>query len=65
MSAGLGDRNGIPFGTWQDRFIDWFRDLGFLQKPGVETKASRGIATFIALPIKSAEQRPAGPTGNK
>jgi hypothetical protein len=65
MSAGLGDRNGIPFGTWQDRFIDWFRDLGFLQKPGVETRASRDIATFIALPIKSAEQRPAGPTGNK
>jgi len=39
MSAGLANRN-IPFGTWQDRFIDWFRDLGFLQKPGVETKAA-------------------------
>jgi len=48
MSAGLADRNGIPFGTWQDRFIDWFRDLGFLQKPGMETKAARDIATFIA-----------------
>jgi acetyl esterase/lipase len=48
MSAGLGDRNGIPFGTWQDRFIDWFRDLGFLQKPGVETKASRDIAAFVS-----------------
>ena len=34
-------RNGMPFGTWQDRFIDWFRDLGFLQKPGIETKAAR------------------------
>ena len=34
MSGGLTDRNGIPFGTWQYRFIDWFRDLGFLQKPG-------------------------------
>jgi endo-1,4-beta-xylanase len=48
MSAGLADRNGIPFGTWQDRFIDWFRDLGFLQKPGVETKAARDIAAFMA-----------------
>ena len=37
----LTARNGIPFGTWQLRFIDWFRDLGFLDKPGVETKAER------------------------
>jgi endo-1,4-beta-xylanase len=48
MSAGLADRNGIPFGTWQDRFIDWFRDLGFLQKPGTETKAARDITAFMA-----------------
>ncbi len=47
MTAGLTDRNGIPFGTWQDRFIDWFRDLGFLQKPGAETKAARDIDGFL------------------
>ena len=47
---GLKDRNGTPFGTWQDRFIDWFRDLGFLGKPGVETKAAKDTATFIATP---------------
>lgn len=47
MTGGLTDRNGIPFGTWQYRFIDWFRDLGFLQKPGVETKAARDIAAFL------------------
>lgn len=47
MSAGLADRNGMPFGTWQDRFIDWFRDLGFLQKPEVATKAARDTATFV------------------
>jgi len=41
-------RGGIPFGTWQDRFIDWFRDLGFLQKPGVETKAARDAAAHAA-----------------
>jgi acetyl esterase/lipase len=39
MPAGLADRNGIPFGKWQDRFIEWFRDLGFLQKP--ESKRRR------------------------
>jgi acetyl esterase/lipase len=57
MSAGLADRNGIPFGTWQDRFIDWFRDLGFLQKPGVETKAARDIAAFLNQPQPGADQR--------
>lgn len=50
MTAGLADRNGIPFGTWQDRFIDWFRDLGFLQKPGIVTKAARDSAEFAAQP---------------
>ena len=48
MSAGLADRNGIPFGKWQDRFIDWFRDLGFLQKPGTPTKAARDLAAFLS-----------------
>lgn len=46
MTAGLADRNGIPFGTWQHRYIDWFRDLGFLQKSGVETKAAIESAAF-------------------
>ena len=55
MSGGLTHRNGIPFGTWQDRYIDWFRDLGFLQKPGVETKAASDIAAFLSQP-----QRPRG-----
>jgi acetyl esterase/lipase len=49
MNAGLGNRS-LPFGTWQDRFIDWFRDLGFLQKPGTETKAARDIAVFLTQP---------------
>ena len=50
MSGGLTDRNDIPYGTWQYRFIDWFRDLGFLQKPGVETKAARDVAAFASQP---------------
>jgi endo-1,4-beta-xylanase len=50
MSGGLTDRNDTPFGTWQYRFIDWFRDLGFLQKPGVETKAAKDVAEYVAHP---------------
>jgi endo-1,4-beta-xylanase len=52
MSGGLTDRNGTPFGTWQYRFIEWFRDLGFLQKPGVETKAARDVAAFVSQPAR-------------
>ena len=56
MSGGLTDRNNTPFGTWQYRFIDWFRDLGFLQKSGVETKAAKDVAAYVANP-----PRPPGP----
>ncbi|MCU1257831.1 MAG: hypothetical protein JWO80_716 [Bryobacterales bacterium] len=50
MTGGLTDRRDTPFGTWQYRFLDWFRDLGFLQKPGVETKAARDVAAFVTQP---------------
>jgi endo-1,4-beta-xylanase len=50
MTGGLTDRGGIPFGTWQDRFVEWFRDLGFLQKSGVETKAAKDSAAFAKQP---------------
>ncbi len=56
MTGGLTDRSGIPFGTWQYRYIDWFRDLGFLQKPGVETKAAKDVAAYLSQPV-----RPTGP----
>jgi acetyl esterase/lipase len=49
-AGGLTDRNNTPFGTWQQRFIDWFRDLGFLQKPGIETKAAKDVAAFVSRP---------------
>ena len=52
MTGGLTNRNNTPYGTWQDRFIDWFRDLGFLQKPGVETKAAQDIAAYINRPAR-------------
>jgi len=50
QSGGLTDRNNTPYGTWQLRYIDWFRELGFLQKPGVETKAAKDIARFLTEP---------------
>jgi endo-1,4-beta-xylanase len=56
MPGGLADRNNMPYGTWQYRYIDWFRDLGFLQKPGVETKAARDIATFISQPVRTGNR---------
>ncbi|MGI4756454.1 MAG: alpha/beta hydrolase [Janthinobacterium lividum] len=48
MTGGLSDRNGTPFGTWQIRFIDWFRDLGFLQKPGIPTKSQKDLVGYEA-----------------
>jgi len=61
MTGGLTHRNGIPFGTWQDRYIDWFSDLGFLQKPGVETKAEQEIKEFLAQPPRTVGRRGGAP----
>lgn len=61
MSGGLTDRGGTPFGTWQIRFIDWFRDLGFLGKPGIETKAARDVAAYMTAPPPPPYPRPAKP----
>jgi len=63
MSGGLTDRNGMPFGTWQYRFVDWFRDLGFLGKPGVETKAAKDIQLFLTQPPPRAPGAPGRPPG--
>lgn len=60
MTGGLTDRNHTPFGTWQVRFIDWFRDLGFLEESGVETKAAEDVADFVhepPLPLPTAAIR--------
>lgn len=51
-AGGFNDRGNSPFGTWQFRFIDWFRDLGFLNKPGVETEAVKDIKVFSAKSFK-------------
>jgi endo-1,4-beta-xylanase len=66
MTGGLTYRNFTPYGTWQDRFIDWFRDLGFLDKPGVETKAAKDIQAYLTRPARGPGRggrggAPAGP----
>ncbi|MES1258935.1 MAG: alpha/beta hydrolase [Acidobacteriota bacterium] len=58
MSGGLTDRNDTPYGTWQYRFIDWFRDLGYLQKPGVETKADKDITAHLNEPVRAPRPGP-------
>jgi acetyl esterase/lipase len=52
QTGGLTDRNDTPYGAWQYRFIDWFRDLGFLEKSGVETKAAKDVAAFMSQPAR-------------
>jgi hypothetical protein len=47
---GLTDRKNTPFGTWHYRFIDWFRNLGFLQEPDVETRAAKESAAYAKRP---------------
>jgi alpha/beta hydrolase fold len=65
MTGGLTDRNNTPYGTWQYRFIDWFRDLGFLQKPGVETQAAKDVTAYVSNPPRIGGPRGGrGPNGN-
>ncbi|MDB6175721.1 MAG: axeA1 3 [Chthoniobacteraceae bacterium] len=40
------DRDTIPYGSWRERFVEWFRDLGFLNAPNVETKAAADVAAY-------------------
>jgi len=42
----VSPRGGTPYGTWHERFIEWFRDLGFLDQPGTETKAAKEVAEY-------------------
>ena len=53
-TGGLSNRGFIAYGTWPDRFIDWFRDLGFTNKPGVETQAAKDVAANLDRKPRSA-----------
>lgn len=62
-TGGMTDRDGTPLGTWHLRFIEWFRDLGFLQKPGVETKAANDLAEFVKQPPRGQRRGGQGGAG--
>jgi hypothetical protein len=61
-SGGVSDRGFIAYGTWPNRFIDWFKDLGFLDRPGVETQAAKDIAANLNRVKKSAVWNPPAAT---
>ncbi|TWT29420.1 alpha/beta hydrolase [Blastopirellula retiformator] len=44
--GGIKERDGIPFGTWPASYLAWLKDLGFLNKPGVRTKAAKDVAAY-------------------
>jgi len=46
-TGGLTNMGGISYGTWSARFLDWFRDLGFSNKPGVQTQAAKDVAANL------------------
>lgn len=56
-TAGISSRNGVGFGKWQERYIDWMRDLGLLQKPGVETQAAKDVKANLDRPDRMAQMR--------
>ncbi|HVZ63182.1 MAG TPA: alpha/beta hydrolase [Lacunisphaera sp.] len=62
-TGGLSNMGGIAYGTWSARFLDWFRDLGFLQPPGIETQAAKDVASH--LDRKPHELRAAPPAESK
>lgn len=57
-TGALSNMGGISYGTWSARFLDWFRDLGFLNKPGVETLAARDVAANLNRVKRSAGWNP-------
>ncbi len=58
-TGSISNMGGIPFGTWSARFLDWFRDLGFLGQPGVVTQAAKDVAASLDRQPRSL--RPPGP----
>ena len=62
-TGGLSNRGGIAYGTWQERYLEWMRDLGFLGKPGVETQAAKDVAANLTRPERGPGGRRGGPGG--
>ena len=47
---GLTYRDGTALGTWQNRFTDWFHDLGFLQKTIMEEMEALAVVEVLDKP---------------
>jgi endo-1,4-beta-xylanase len=62
-TAGVTDRGFIAYGSWPDRFLEWFRDLGFLNRPGVETQAAIDVAANLHRTRHPAAAGPAPQPG--
>lgn len=58
-TGSISNMGGIPYGTWSARFLDWFRDLGFLGRPGEETQAARDVAASLGRQPRSFRPPPA------
>ena len=59
-TGGLANMGGIAFGTWSERYLEWLRDLGFLDKPGVPTQAAKDVAANLnRAPRNAAAPAPA------
>ncbi|MDQ8188034.1 alpha/beta hydrolase fold domain-containing protein [Pelagicoccus sp. SDUM812002] len=56
-TAGISRRDGVAFGKWQDSYLQWLEDLGFLQKPGLETQAARDVARNTDRPDRISKYR--------
>ncbi|HEY8993439.1 MAG TPA: alpha/beta hydrolase [Lacunisphaera sp.] len=65
-SGGISNYGGAAFGTWSARFLDWLRDLGFLNAPGVETRAANDVAASLdRQPYKPKAPPPTAPSPAK
>jgi endo-1,4-beta-xylanase len=56
-TGGLTDRGFIEYGTWPNSFMAWMRDLGFMDKSGVETQAAKDSKAFASQPARGAGRR--------
>ncbi|MCF3650212.1 alpha/beta hydrolase [Synoicihabitans lomoniglobus] len=71
-TGGITLRDGVGFGTWQERYMDWLDDLGFTGKPGEVTRAALDIAANLdrespmdVLQERMAERRAAAAAEQK
>jgi acetyl esterase/lipase len=58
-TGGLSNMGGLNYGTWPARYLEWFRELGFTGKRGVETQAAKDVAANLNRVKKSAAPNPA------